>query len=71
MYIPRDDEGSTSIPCLYFSCGNKQHSPQLMIYFHGIGEDLGLLDAEVCCIGEMLNMNVLAVEYPGFGTNFY
>ena len=42
-----------------------------MIYFHGIGEDLGLIDSEVSTLGEMLNMNVLAIEYPGYGINFH
>jgi abhydrolase domain-containing protein 17 len=42
-----------------------------MIYFHGIGEDLGNLNVEISTLGEMLEVDVLAVEYPGFGLNFH
>lgn len=42
-----------------------------MIYFHGIGEDLGNLNVEISTLGEMLDVDVLAMEYPGFGLNFH
>jgi len=43
----------------------------MMLYFHGIGEDLGNLNYEISTLGEMLEVDVLAVEYPGFGLNFH
>ena len=41
-----------------------------MIYFHGIGEDLHVIKSEIQFIRDMLMINVLAVEYPGYGLNW-
>ena len=41
-----------------------------MIYFHGIGEDLHVIQREIQFIRDMLMINVLAVEYPGYGVNW-
>ena len=38
-----------------------------MIYFHGNAEDIHLGFNQVKEIGEFLNINVLAMEYPGYG----
>jgi hypothetical protein len=42
-----------------------------MIYFHGIGEDLGRVFKEPELFRKHFGVNVLAVEYPGYGINFY
>ena len=42
-----------------------------MIYFHGIGEDLGRVFKEPERFRKHFGINVLAVEYPGYGINFY
>lgn len=49
---------------------NKQVS-KLMIYFHGIGEDVRGILSEPYQIRKKLGFNVLCVEYPGYGINFY
>lgn len=41
-----------------------------MIYFHGIGEDLGDLHVEMNSISNDCKLNLLAVEYPGFGIHW-
>ena len=41
-----------------------------MIYFHGIGEDLHVIQREIQFIRDMLMINILAVEYPGYGVNW-
>ena len=42
-----------------------------MIYFHGIGEDLGRVINEPTTICNELGFDVLCVEYPGYGINFH
>jgi len=42
-----------------------------MIYFHGIGEDVYKILSEPYQIRRKLGFNVLCVEYPGYGINFY
>ena len=56
------------IPCFYYPYDN---SAKYMIYFHGIGEDIGRITRELDCFRMHLKVNVLAVEYPGYGINFY
>ena len=56
------------IPCIFYPWF-KDHS-KLMIYFHGIGEDLHVIRKEIQFIRDMLMLNVLAIEYPGYGINW-
>jgi esterase/lipase len=77
VYIPKDEkpycsvfsipskESSNFIPCLYlpFSSG----SSKLLIYFHGNAEDIGLSYEMLDHLRSSLKINVLAVEYPGYG----
>ena len=56
------------IPCIFYPWF-KDHA-KLMIYFHGIGEDLHVIQREIQFIRDMLMINVLAVEYPGYGVNW-
>ena len=53
------------IPCLYlpFSSG----SSKLLIYFHGNAEDIGLSYEMLDHLRSSLKVNILAVEYPGYG----
>ena len=39
----------------------------MILYFHGNGEDLGLIYNITDLIRTFLDINVLAVEYPGYG----
>lgn len=53
------------IPCLFVPSdvgGNK-----LVLYFHGNAEDVGLAFDLIATFGELMQMHVLAVEYPGYG----
>ena len=38
-----------------------------MIYFHGNAEDLGGTQQKVRQMSQYININVLAIEYPGYG----
>ncbi len=40
------------------------------MYYHATGEDLVSIWLQVVNLGAQLNMNVVAVEYPGYGENF-
>ena len=42
-------------------------SSKLLIYFHGNAEDLGLSFEMLDHMRTVLKINVLAVEYPGYG----
>lgn len=57
------------IPCLYTECS--KDPAKLLIYFHGIGEDLGRIYQELETLRTILKINVLAMEYPGYGLNWY
>ena len=63
------DKQEPPIPCLFFPFD--KYNAKLLIYFHGIGVDIGTSFKEVAYFRQILGLNVLAVEYPGFGTNFY
>ncbi|EAR96191.1 alpha/beta superfamily hydrolase (macronuclear) [Tetrahymena thermophila SB210] len=56
---------STSIPCLYLPYF--EGSDKLLIYFHGNAEDLGYSYDFVSNLRRYIRVNVLAVEYPGYG----
>ena len=42
-------------------------SSKLLIYFHGNAEDIGLSYEMLDHLRASLKLNVLAVEYPGYG----
>jgi len=60
--LPKGD--GTKVPCLYLPF---QHARFVVMYFHANGEDLG--SSYPFCQGmrEQLQVNVLAIEYPGYG----
>ena len=57
--------GTKTIPCLFlpFQTG----SSKLMLYFHGNAEDLGLSYEILDHMRNSFKLNILAVEYPGYG----
>ena len=44
--------------------------PKLLIYFHGVGENMLEVDGEMRLLSRTLRANVLVVEYPGYGLNW-
>jgi abhydrolase domain-containing protein 17 len=42
-------------------------SSKLLIYFHGNAEDIGLSYRDLDILKKSLKINVLAMEYPGYG----
>lgn len=56
---------STHIPCLYLPY--QTGSSKILIYFHGNAEDVGLSYEMLDHIRSSLKINILAVEYPGYG----
>mmetsp|Transcript_49298 Transcript_49298/g.117294 ORF Transcript_49298/g.117294 Transcript_49298/m.117294 type:complete len:440 (+) Transcript_49298:99-1418(+) len=57
-------KGNGKVPCLFLPF---QHARFVVIYFHANGEDLGSSYAFCCGMREQLQVNVLAIEYPGYG----
>ncbi|EAR97519.2 alpha/beta superfamily hydrolase (macronuclear) [Tetrahymena thermophila SB210] len=53
------------LPCLYLNSGN--HSPNYLLYFHGNGEDINLSYDLLSHMKNNLEINVIAMEYPGYG----
>ena len=45
------------------SCG----SPNILVYFHANGEDLGIAYEFLINLQNTLKINILATEYPGYG----
>mmetsp|Transcript_23667 Transcript_23667/g.55198 ORF Transcript_23667/g.55198 Transcript_23667/m.55198 type:complete len:356 (-) Transcript_23667:125-1192(-) len=53
-----------SFPCLFLECGTSMY---VLIYFHPNAEDLGRCRTFCWHLRELLDVHVLAVEYPGYG----
>jgi len=61
-----EKEKETYIPCIFIkSVGPDSH--KIIIYFHANYEDLGVTYKFCQDLSISLNINVLAVEYPGYG----
>lgn len=54
------------IPCLYLR-EKTVGSSKLLVYFHGNAEDVGLSYRDLDILKKSLKINVLAMEYPGYG----
>ena len=67
VYIPRKDSSLAKIPCLLLT---HIYSTKLMIYLHGNGEDLIMCSPILHEIRLKLQINILAVEYPGYQQNY-
>lgn len=52
------------MPCLFLPF---QHARFLMMFFHANAEDLGLIYNFCTILKDLFQVNVLAVEYPGYG----
>jgi len=55
-----------SFPCLFLECGTSMY---ILIYFHPNAEDLGRCRQFCLQLRHLLDVHVLAVEYPGYGPN--
>lgn len=57
-----------SIPCRYMAYQeNNSYSDKIMIFFHGNAEDLSVPNIFAYKLCHSLGINVLLVEYPGYG----
>ena len=61
-----EKEKVSHIPCLFLKTRDKV-SNKVIIYFHANYEDLGFTHHICSAIRKSLRMNVLSVEYPGYG----
>lgn len=59
-----DEKFAEGIPCMWLPA---PRAAGVMIFFHGNAEDLGMSFAFVQHMHDQFKMNVLAVEYPGYG----
>lgn len=60
-----EDVVEYKIPCLLLK--PRLPTNKLIFYFHGNGEDVNLAKELLTHIRDHLNINVLAIEYPGYG----
>ena len=44
--------------------------PKLVLYFHGVGENISQVDGEMRLLSRSLRANVIVIEYPGYGMNW-
>jgi len=59
-----DETCSAGIPCLWFPAPK---AATVILFFHANAEDLGMSFAVLKHIRDQFKVNVLAVEYPGYG----
>jgi pimeloyl-ACP methyl ester carboxylesterase len=59
-----DEVYAEGIPCMWLPA---ERAAGVILFFHGNAEDLGLSHAFVQHMRDQFKMNVLAVEYPGYG----
>jgi hypothetical protein len=50
---------------MYLPC--RFGSSKLIVYFHGNAEDIGLSLELLAYVRDQMRVNVLSVEYPGYG----
>ena len=68
--IKGNDNKSINEPIVkipYMLCGSSVPSDKILIYFHGNASDLGKSESFCSMIAFYWSINVLAVEYPGYG----
>jgi pimeloyl-ACP methyl ester carboxylesterase len=63
IWVPKDE--MVSIPCIFMK--SLCTSSKILIFFHGNAEDLRSSYDLVDMLRSVLNVNVIAVEYPGYG----
>ncbi|EUT89382.1 hypothetical protein PFAG_01535 [Plasmodium falciparum Santa Lucia] len=61
-----------SIPCAFFFSNNNQtrKSDQIILYLHKFNEDLGTIIPTINALHKKLNINIIAMEYSGYGVSF-
>lgn len=59
-----DERFAEGIPCMWFPA---PRSAAVLLFFHGNAEDLGMSFSFVRHMRDQFKLNVLAVEYPGYG----
>lgn len=59
------DSNCDYVPCLFLPC--LKGSNKLIIFFHGNAEDLGISYEMLDHMRTALRINLMAVEYPGYG----
>lgn len=59
-----DEQAADGIPCLWFPA---PRAATVIVYFHANAEDLGMSYALLKHMRDQFKVNVLAVEYPGYG----
>merc|ERR1719393_368417 len=59
-----DERGNNGIPCLWFAAPK---AATVIIFFHANAEDLGMSFGILKHMRDQFKVNVLAVEYPGYG----
>ena len=66
-YLPKNysSENKDYVPCLFLPC--LKGSNKLIIFFHGNAEDLGISYEMLDHMRTALRINLMAVEYPGYG----
>mmetsp|Transcript_126230 Transcript_126230/g.356992 ORF Transcript_126230/g.356992 Transcript_126230/m.356992 type:complete len:435 (+) Transcript_126230:153-1457(+) len=60
----KDERCADGIPCLWFPAPK---AATVMLFFHANAEDLGMSFAVLKHMRDQFKVNVLAVEYPGYG----
>jgi abhydrolase domain-containing protein 17 len=68
IWVPKASK-SLSIPCLLLK--SEKESNKIMLFFHANAEDLKLAYELIDLLRTVLHINVLAIEYPGFGLYKY
>lgn len=66
VYIPKKEEKNSYIPCLLLLSASVKVSNKFLIFFHGNAEDI--FGARDICnrIREILEINIIIVEYPTY-----
>lgn len=59
-----EDRGPGGVPCLWFPAPK---AATVILFFHANAEDLGMAFAALKHMRDQFKVNVLAVEYPGYG----
>ncbi|CAC9696377.1 conserved Plasmodium protein, unknown function [Plasmodium sp. DRC-Itaito] len=61
-----------SIPCAFFFTNDNEtiKSEKIILYLHKFNEDLGTVIPTINSLHKKLNINIIAMEYSGYGVSF-
>jgi abhydrolase domain-containing protein 17 len=65
IWIPRLSGDLPAIPCLFLS--TDRGTNKILLYFHGNAEDIGMSYELLSHLSSALHINVIGIEYPGYG----